>query len=188
MEDDARRWDTRWADSQPSGPEPPDALVAAGLLDELATSGRALDVACGRGGQTVWAAERGLDVIAIDVSQRAVDLTRDAARLGGVESRVEVRRVDLDGGLPGDATGLVLVVCQRFRDPRLYRPLVESLDAGGLAVVTVLSRDGAAEPGPFHAPPDELTDAFGALADEGLVRVVAHHGGDGEESIVVRRT
>ena len=41
-----------------------------------------------------------------------------------------------------------MVVCQRFRDPRLYPQLVERLAPGGLLVVTVLSEVGD-EPGPL---------------------------------------
>ena len=192
MHDDAERWNARYAEfitAEPATATPPDALVSAGLLDDVATEGRALDVACGRGAQAAWAATRGLSVLALDVSSIAVDLTRRAARLAGVDDQVDARVVDLDDGLPRDLGRFDLLICQRFRGPQMYASFVEhlapadDLTPGGLAVVTVLSAVGAGSPGPFHAPADELASAF----DRSDVLVLHHEIGHGQESIVVRR-
>jgi SAM-dependent methyltransferase len=138
-------------------------------------TGRALDLACGRGTVAVWLARRGLEVDAVDVSPVALAAGRAQAP--------EVRWIeaDLDDGLPGGVAGPYdVVVCQRFRDPALYPALIGALAPGGLLVISVLSEVGD-EGGPFRAPPDELLAAFGALD------VLRHEQGHGEESLVAVR-
>ena len=98
--------------------------------------------------------------------------------------RIDARVVDLDDGLPTDVRGrCVLVICQRFRDPRLYAAIADAARPGGLVVITVLSAVGAATAGPYHAPPGELDEAFGAL-DVEVVRSVE---ANGEATLVARR-
>lgn len=176
---DADRWDARYAGRSHAPAAPPDALARpVDLADLVPTTGRALDVACGAGGQSLWLAERGLDVVAVDVSAEAVELTRRATEGRPVDARV----VDLDDGLPAGLGSFDVVVCQRFRMPSSYASFVERTRAGGLVVVTVLSTTGTDEPGPFHAPGGELASAF----DRPDCTIVRHAEGDGEESVVVR--
>jgi len=182
-DDDAERWDARYGDRPVADPAPPDALIGTEYESSLGSMRRGLDIACGAGAQSVWMAQLGLTVTAIDVSPVAVRLTTEAAARHGVADTVEARVVDLDGGLPTDLASFDIIVCQRFRDPDLYDAIVDGLARGGLAVVTVLSRTGAADPGPFHAPSGELADAFERIDLELLV----HDEGDGQESVVVRR-
>ncbi len=180
--EDAHRWNARYADHSVAEPSPPDALTTAGLIDVAGHSGRALDVACGAGGQTVWLAQRGLDVVAVDASDAAVGLTRAAAAAGGVEDRVDARVLDLDAGVPLELGDFDVIVCQRFRGIDLYDAFVTRLTVGGIAVVTVLSETGAASPGPFHAPSGELLHAFTRPDAE----ILFHSESAGQESIIVR--
>jgi hypothetical protein len=69
--------------------------------------------------------------------------------------------VDLDDGLPAGEPVDVLL-CNKFRDPRLDRSIIERLSVGGILAISVLSEVGAS-PGPFRAKPGELLNAFGAL-------------------------
>lgn len=141
---------------------PPVGLLEAGW--RALPEGRALDVACGRGGVTVWAAASGMDVVAVDVSPVAIDATLRLAADHGVTARVDGLVHDLDTGLPATITGLFdLVVCQRFRDPTLWPALIEVLAPGGVLVVTVLSRVGAVRPGRFHAPSGSLAEELSVL-------------------------
>ncbi len=180
--DDALRWDARYADREVGEPAAPDALVDSDLIGLIPSRGRALDVACGAGAQAVWLARRGLDVVALDVSQEAIDLTRAAASAGGVADRVDARVVDLDLGVPPQLGSFDVIVCQRFRAVELYPTFLERLRPGGVCVVTVLSEAGADSPGAYHAPPGELIHAF----DRHDVEVLAHTEGNGSASIVVR--
>lgn len=156
---------------------PPEALRGREHL--LPASGRALDVACGRGPVAVWLAARGLRTDAVDVSPVGVAAGRELARAAGVEVGWSVH--DLADGLPPSCAGpYAVVVCRRYRDPALYPGLVDVLAPGGLLVITVLSEVGDTG-GSFRAAPGELTAAFGDL--EHLVDVE----GDGEATLVARR-
>ena len=182
---DATRWDDRYADREVDvAAAPPDAIADAGLIDRVPTVGRALDTACGLGAQSMWLARRGLDVTAVDVSPAAIGRVVDAAERHGVSNQVIAFAIDLDDGLPAELSGLDVIVCQRFRDPALYSEFVARLAPGGLLVVTVLSQTGADDPGPFHAPPNELAAAF----DRTDCTVLHHTEAGGQESIVLERS
>ena len=180
MREDAERWDARYSGSAAGVPSPPAGLEGI----PLPASGLCVDVACGLGRQSLWAAAHGFDVVAIDVSPTAIDALRASATERGLDGRIDARVVDLDDGLPADvADRCALVICQRFRDPRLYPALAGAAVPGGLVVVTVLSQVGATSPGPYHAPQGELEDAFRAFAVEIVLAVEE----DGEATLVARR-
>lgn len=175
---DRLRWDARHAAADRSVPAPPDALCEH--LEAVPASGRALDVACGRGEVAVWLAERGLAVDAVDVSPVALAAGAALAGTAGVVDQVRWIVHDLDDGLPAACAGPYdLVVCQRFRDPLRYGELAAVLAPGGLLAVTVLSEVEAA-PGSYRAGPGELPAAFGDL------EVLAAREGDGEAVLVAR--
>lgn len=170
-------------------PAPPEALggaAAAASLDDLVPEeGRALDLACGIGAQTLWAARRGLHVDALDVSPVAIErLTAEAERIGRLD-RVHARVVDLDDGLPADVTGPYdLIVCQRFRAPHLVAELPRLLAPEGVAALSQLSTVGLDGPaGRFHAAPGELVE----VAEAAGLEVVHSTEGDGVATVVARR-
>lgn len=181
MHDDAERWNARYQGRTTGEPSMPKGL--GGI--ELARGGRCLDVACGLGEQTIWAARQGFTVLALDASDVAITALNSAAMIAGVRDRIESRVVDLDQGLPADVLGAFdLVVCQRYRDPDLYEQLVYATRPGGVIVVTVLSQVGLdGDAGPFHAPPGELVDAYRTTD----VEVLRHVELDGEATLVARR-
>lgn len=178
MREDAERWDGRYAGRSAGGPAAPKGLEGI----ELPDGGRCLDVACGLGKQSLWAASHGFDVVALDASPVAIAALQAAGAEHGLS--IDARVVDLDQGLPQDvAGGCALVICQRFRDPRLYPQLVGALAPGGVLVITVLSQVGAESPGPFHAPPGDLLDGFGSRGLE----ILRHEQAAGEATLVARR-
>ncbi len=94
-------WEVRYAGERVwSGRVNPQLSVEAATL----IPGRALDVGCGEGGDTVWLASRGWAVTAVDFADAA--LTRTAAHAGaaGVGELVETRRVDIRTFAPGGET------------------------------------------------------------------------------------
>jgi SAM-dependent methyltransferase len=180
--DDRVRWDARHAAAAPPDVAPPGVLAGAAELTAcFPVSGRALDVACGRGGVAVWLARRGLAVDAVDVSPVGLAAGARLAAAAGVTGRIRWIAHDLDAGLPADCRGPYdVVVCQLFRDPRRYAGLVAALAPGGLLAVTVLSEVDAA-PGPFRALPGELRAAFSDL------ETLLDRERDGEATLLARR-
>lgn len=179
-DDDRVRWDERYLSrgAPPAGSVAP-AAVFAPYHDSFPSSGDALDVACGQGAGAVWLARRGLHVWGLDVSAVAIAQARELARRNGVANRCRFDVVDLDNGLPSGPTADV-IYCNRFRDQRLDRPMVERLAAGGLLALTVLSQVGGSA-GPFRAAPGELRAAFAEL------ELIADGEGDGVAWLLARR-
>ncbi|MHA3020779.1 class I SAM-dependent methyltransferase [Mycobacterium sp. BMJ-28] len=172
---DRSRWDAVYAEREPaSEPGPPG--IFAGYQAVFPTSGTALDIACGQGAAAVWLARRGLDTLGVDASAVAVQRARVLAAQVGVPARFTV--ADLDSGLPPGPPADVLL-CHRFRDPRLYPGIVERLALGGLLAICVLSEVGG-EPGPFRAAAGELGTAFAVLEP------IAAGEGDGQAWLLAR--
>jgi SAM-dependent methyltransferase len=178
---DRMRWEARHAAAGPAAPAPPGVLMGVpDLVAQIPTVGRALDVACGRGGVAVWLAERGLVVDAVDVAPAGLAAGARLAAGRGVADRVRWIAHDLDDGLPTGCTGPYgVVVCQLFRDPDRYGDLRAVLAPGALLAVTVLSQVGGG-PGPFRAAPGELRAAFAGLD------VLLDREGDGEATLLAR--
>ena len=84
MSEEYKRWEARYsAPDYIFGKEPNYFLAKCKSL--LPTSGRVLAVADGEGRNSVWLAEQGLDVHAIDFSPTAQDKARALARERGVK-------------------------------------------------------------------------------------------------------
>jgi SAM-dependent methyltransferase len=71
------------------------------------TPGRALDLGCGEGADSVWLAERGWTVVAVDISDTALGRARTAASARGVADRIEFVQRDLSEGLPEGSFDLI---------------------------------------------------------------------------------
>jgi SAM-dependent methyltransferase len=178
-DEDRARWDARYARLDSSAVDTAGAPPLLAAHEHLVpTAGSALELACGVGTASVWLAERGLDVLGVDGSPVAIDRARDLARRRGVDARCRFAVVDLDDGLPPGPPA-ALILCHRFRDPRLDAAITARLAPGGLLAMTVLSEVGAA-PGRFRARPGELPAAFAALD------VLAAGEADGEAWLLAR--
>ena len=179
-DEDRLRWDQRYADRVPASA---DAVhlpaVFHPFANDFPTAGHALDLACGRGLTGVWLARRGMDVWGYDVSPVAIAQATELAEATGLAARCHFRVVDLDDGLPaGRPTDML--VCNRFRDPRLDQAIMGRLAVGGLLAISALSEVGAG-PGPFRVKAGELRQAFGAL------EVIADDEAHGEAWLLARR-
>lgn len=160
--DDSARWDRRYGER---GPLTADDVALprafAPFVDHFPTTGHALELACGAGAASVWLARRGLRVRGCDASPVAIAQANKLAEQCGQGARCRFDVVDLDDGLPaGEPVDMLL--CNRFRDPRLDRAMIARMGVGGILAINVLSEVGAS-PGPFRARPGELVEAFGAL-------------------------
>lgn len=179
--EDGVRWDRRYAEQVPPTVEDV-ALpnVFRPFVHHFPTTGSALELACGSGTAAVWLARRGMHVLGCDASALAIAQATDLAERCGQAERCRFEAVDLDDGLPaGDPVDVLL--CNKFRDPRLERAIIERLSVGGLLAISVLSEVGAS-PGAFRAKPGELLDAFGSL------HIITAREADGEAFLLARRT
>lgn len=179
-DDDRVRWDRRYAGR---GVVSVDDVGLPSIFQPFAemfpTVGHALDLACGPGGTAVWLAQRGMDVYGCDVSPVAIDHARALAELCDCAARCRFETLDLDQGLPAGMP-VNMLLCNKFRDPRLDRAIVERLADGGLLAISALSEVGAA-PGPFRAKAGELIRAFDVL------EVIASEEARGEAWLLARR-
>lgn len=139
---DARAWDQRYAESDLVWSATPNQFVAAELAD--LRPGRALDMAAGEGRNTLWLAERGWDVTAVDFSLTGLDKGRT------LQSRhKDVRHTHIEWV---------------HADALEYEPAAGTFD---LALIAYLQL-------PEHERHAVVRRTFGSLAVGGTFFVVAH--------------
>jgi SAM-dependent methyltransferase len=137
-------WNDRWREraDEPLTVDP--WLLAMAPL--LPASGRALDLACGRGRHALFLAERGLAVTALDYSAEALaQLHSEATRRA---LAIETRQVDLEIApqLPMACFDVVLLFFYLQRS--LLPHLRKAVRPGGLAVLRTFSSAGSFPGGP----------------------------------------
>lgn len=163
----AELWERRYqeADAVWSG-RPNAALVteATGL-----PAGRALDLGCGEGADSVWLAEHGWQVTAIDISATAIARGRAHAEARGVDDRIEWHQHDLVTWQPAAEYDLVSAqfLHSRFDFPRdevLRRAAAAAAPGGAILVV-----------GHAGVPPWAQREADADQRHEGSHREGGHH-------------
>lgn len=135
--------------------------------------GEALDLGCGMGGDSIWLAQQGWRVLAVDVAESALRRAADQARQLQVEGSIEFQRHDLSDSFP--VGSFDLVSAQYLHSPvRLHRS--EILRRAATAVRqggTMLIVDhGSAAPWSWKIPghrfvsPQEVLDSLDLRGDE----------------------
>ena len=83
--------------------------VNARLAEVVSTlePGRALDLGCGEGGDACWLAERGWTVVAVDISDTALQRAAADADARGLGDRIEFAQQDLSDGFPDGTFDLI---------------------------------------------------------------------------------
>jgi 2-polyprenyl-3-methyl-5-hydroxy-6-metoxy-1,4-benzoquinol methylase len=106
---DSQQWDERYASAEFTWSTQPNQFVAAELAG--LPPGRALDLAAGEGRNSVWLAERGWHVTAVDFSRVGLEKGRKLSAARGVdEERVTWTVADLNDYQPEPACfDLVLI-------------------------------------------------------------------------------
>ncbi|MGE2733317.1 SAM-dependent methyltransferase [Mycolicibacterium vaccae] len=132
-------------------------------------AGRALDLGCGEGADTVWLAEHGWQVLGVDISETALQRATAAAEQRGVADRVRFQQCDLSEAFPEGQFDLVsahfLQSLVHLDRPTIFRAAAAAVAPGG----TLLIVDHAAAPswaphGHDHVFPtvDEVLAVVGA--------------------------
>jgi len=164
----AEFWDERYRSSKRiwSGNANPQLVAEA----EGLSPGRALDVGCGEGADAIWLAERGWDVVGMDISQVALDRAAAHARetAPGAAARISWQQADLiQSPPPPDAFDLVNVQFMHLPSaPRatMFRGLAAAVRAGGTLLV-VAHHPSDLESGVKRPPDPDLYYTAEAIAE-----------------------
>ena len=171
-------WDTRHREVLN---EPRACAVLQQHSGHLPQQGQALDLACGRGGNALWLARRGLTVHAWDYSETGIQYLRAEAEEHRLDIRAEVRDVVLT---PPEAERFDLLVVSHFLDRDLMPALLAAVRSGGLLYYQTFLI-GHAGPGPrnpdFLLRPGELS---GYCEDWEILHSLEQ---DGQAQLVARR-
>lgn len=157
------KWDRIYRAAAAGAPPEP-ARVLAENAHLLPASGRALDLAAGRGGNALFLARRGMETHACDISAVAMAQLDTLTAGLGVSIRTEVRDVVR---LPPPPAAFDVVVVSRFLERSLAPFLVAALKPGGLLFYQTFIREKVAAAGPGNPAylllPNELLALFGTL-------------------------
>lgn len=157
MRADVERWDRKYAELSVVATPAPEPLLRR-FRQLLDGHGRALDLACGLGGNTVLLASLGYAVVGIDASLVALRRCREALAAQGLTA--DLIAADLDRfPLPGQYFDLMVVV--RYLNRALVPALRASLRPGGLLIYQTFNRNVLRRRPGF---PAEFTLEFGELS------------------------
>ncbi len=147
--DEKAHWEARYAERERiwSGRVNPWLAEFAGS----ATPGRALDLGCGEGADTLWLAENGWRVTGVDISETALARARAEAARRGVTERVEFVQMNLSEAFPEGTFDLVsaqfLQSLVRLDRERIFAEAARAVAPGGLLIIV---DHGAAPPWAQH--------------------------------------
>jgi SAM-dependent methyltransferase len=163
MKDDEllTKWNSRHAEAESLG-------RVATVLEQnmhLATPGcRALDLACGRGANTLFMAASGLQVTAWDLSPVAIGRLERAAGEQGLGISTAVRDVI---AFPPEPQSFDLILVSFFLERSLAPAIAAALKPGGLLFYQTYSRVAVSDEGPssekFRLDDNELLGLFSGL-------------------------
>ena len=130
-------WETRYAESDAVWSGRVNAVLAdvAGSL----APGRALDVGCGEGGDSIWLAKQGWSVTGVEISELALSRAAAAANAEGCADRIRWVSADLATWVPDGRYDLVSACF--FQSPielpraDVLRRLAEAIAPGGRLLI-----------------------------------------------------
>lgn len=146
---DRAKWDSKY--SNKLGNTEPSAILKKYL--NLAPTGRALDIACGKGRNSLHLAKNGFVVDAVDISSVATE------HLAGSHPNIHVLCQDIDDWtIPKNRYALIVNI--RFLDRRLFPMIPDALQPGGVVVFESFTGGSSDE---YTLKQNELLETFGAL-------------------------
>lgn len=167
---DRHQWNERYAAQPLLWSVDPGPFLGAEVGDRQ--PGRALDLGAGEGRTTLWLAERGWQVTAVDFSDVALERGRQRAEAVGVPDAVEWICADLHEFDPsGGVYDLVLMMFVHLPPPnrrRLLRLAAGTLAPGGVVLVVgydsshaITGQGGPRDPAILFTPEDLVADLEG---------------------------
>lgn len=135
---DAHAWDERYSEDDLVWGAPPNEVVVEQVT--ALPHGRALDLACGEGRNSLWLATRGWQVTGIDYSSVAIDKARSIASRSprSVRERLDYRTGDITDAEFGDSYDLALLIylhLPRSQRVRAVKRAITSLEPDGILMI-----------------------------------------------------
>lgn len=169
---DRAGWDRRWAhalqraDAIDAHPPSPHLLAEAADLQP----GRALDAGAGHGAETLWLADRGWEVTAVDFSRTALDHARGRADARGPDVAGRTTWIEGDLGAWAPPPGRFDLVCCLFvHVAGDVEAFVRRLAAGVAPAGRLLLAGHRPAPGQVQVTVEDATAALGDSEWELLV-------------------
>lgn len=136
---DIKKWDQKYRDNTlDSLGSPESELLEYKAL--LPKRGLALDLACGTGRNTLFLAQLGLDVLAVDGAGEGLKQLERFARDQQLQAKIQCVQADLDDyRLPQSEVDLIVVV--RYLDRRLFGAIRAALKGGGILVYKTFNKN-----------------------------------------------
>jgi SAM-dependent methyltransferase len=102
-------------------------------------AGRALDLGCGEGADACWLAERGWTVVAVDISDTALQRAAEDADARGLGGRIEFVQHDLSDSFPDGSFDLISAQffhsTLRLDRPRILKHAAAAVRPNGLLLI-----------------------------------------------------
>jgi SAM-dependent methyltransferase len=132
-----QHWESRYGEKDQFWSGRPNAHLPTVAQD--LTPGRALDLGCGEGGDAVWLATNGWQVVAVDIANNALQRARTAAIAAGVEDRIDFQQHDLSDSFPDGVFDLVsaqfLHSTVRLERPQILQRAAAAVIPGGTLLI-----------------------------------------------------
>ncbi|MEF3097935.1 class I SAM-dependent methyltransferase [Raoultella terrigena] len=111
---------------------------------EALAPGKALELGCGRGDDSVWLAKKGWQVTAVDLSSRALEYAAGNAERAAVSDRITFTQYDLTEGFPEGEFDLIaasfLESPLAFDRHSIFRAAFAHVAPGGMLLITSHAR------------------------------------------------
>ena len=183
---------TKWNDRYRAATGVPQASrVLKENLHLLPHQGRALDLACGLGGNAMLLAQQGLHVDAWDIADVPVSALQDIALKRQLSIQAELRDVETH---PPEPETFDVIVVSYFLQRDIVAEMIDAVKAGGLIYYQTFTRQRVSDRGPqraeFRLADQELLHLFSSMQlvfyrEEGLIGDV--HKGFRDEAMFIGR-
>lgn len=160
-----KKWNRKYNERITIKQGEPEANVNLKELVSSLKGGRALDLACGLGGNSLFLAKSNYEVQALDVSDVAIDFLRDQAELKQLPIQPTVYDLTDISNLPIEKNSFDLVIVTYYLDRALF-PIVKSVirDQGFFFMETYYQSPTTKNQGvsnQYKLEPEELVNEFG---------------------------
>lgn len=188
-----RKWNNIYRNAAPTAQHLQPAKVLSDFAHLLPTSGRALDLACGTGGNALFLAAQGLECWAWDISN--VVLEQLDAEAEKVHLTIQTEICDIENEfLPNNKYNVIVV--SQFLNRSICDQIIKMLESGGLLYYQTFTIDakvvGIGPKNPdYLLCPNELLSLFDGLhvlgyREDGLISN-SHNGLQGQAYLVARK-